>query len=121
MMMLAVACTSESSSDGGGGEQAASCVYSVRFQDRTYRDVANVEFTLGEKLGSATIPPCEDTGGQDRDKDEEPGEATTAYAVDGISPHAAVAVGDSPDDTTFMAAYSGNELPPEIRKLIDGS
>lgn len=121
MMVLAVACTSESSSDGGGGEQAASCVYSVRFQDRTYRDVANVEFTLGEKLGSATIPPCEDTGGQDRDKDEEPGEATTAYAVDGISPHAAVAVGDSPDDTTFMAAYSGSELPPEIRKLIDGS
>ncbi|MFI0270789.1 DUF6281 family protein [Streptomyces luteogriseus] len=115
MMMLAVACTSESSSDGG--EQAESCAYRVLYQDRTYRDVANVEFTAGEKLGSATIPPCQDTGGQD--EAEESGETTTAYAVDGISPDMAVAVGDSPDDVTFVAAYSGNKLPPEIRKLID--
>ncbi|MFH8470932.1 DUF6281 family protein [Streptomyces sp. NPDC017991] len=117
MMILAVACTSESSSDGG--EEAASCAYRVLYQDRTYRDVANVEFAAGEKLGSATIPPCEDTGGQD--KEEESGEATTAYAVDGISPKVAVAVGDSPDDTTLVAAYSGNKLPPEIQELIDGS
>ncbi len=115
MMMLAVACTSVSSSDGG--EQAESCAYRVLYQDRTYRDVANVEFTAGEKLGSATIPPCQDTG--DQDKAEESGETTTAYAVDGISPDMAVAVGDSPDDATFVAAYSGNKLPPEIRKLID--
>ncbi|MGW9495275.1 DUF6281 family protein [Streptomyces prasinus] len=117
MVMPAVACTSESSS--GGGEQSASCAYQVLYQDRTYRDVANVEFTAGEKLGPATIPPCDDTGGQD--KDEQAEETTTAYRVDGISPQLAVAVGDTPDGTTFVAAYTGDGLPPEIRKLIDGS
>ncbi len=115
MVMPAVACTSESSS--GGGEQSASCAYQVLYQDRTYRDVANVEFTAGEKLGPATIPPCDDTGGQD--KDEQAEETTTAYRVDGISPEAAVAIGDSPDDTMLVTAYSGNELPSEIQKLID--
>ncbi|MEV0300028.1 DUF6281 family protein [Streptomyces prasinus] len=117
MVMPTVACTSESSS--GGGERAASCAYRILYQDRTYRDVANVEFTAGEKLGPATIPPCDDTGG--RDKDEQAEETMTAYRVDGISPQLAVAVGDTPDDTTFVAAYTGDRLPPEIRKLIDGS
>ncbi|MGY0069238.1 DUF6281 family protein [Streptomyces sp. QTS137] len=115
MVMPAVACTSESSSDGG--ERAASCAYQVLYQDRTYRDVANVEFTAGEKLGPATVPPCDDTGGGD--DAEQVKETTTAYKVNGISPEAAVAVGDSPDDTTLVAAYSGNELPSEIQKLID--
>ncbi|MEU0688364.1 DUF6281 family protein [Streptomyces uncialis] len=116
MMMLVVACTSESSGDGDG--RAESCAYRVLYQDRTYRDVANVEFTAGKMLGSATVPPCEDTG--DQDKAGEPGKATTAYAVDGIHPDVAVAVGDSPGDATLVAAYSGDKLPPEIQKLVDG-
>lgn len=66
MVMPAVACTSESSSDGG--ERVASCAYRVIYQDRTYRDVANVEFRAGEKLGPATVPPCDDTGGQNEGK-----------------------------------------------------
>ncbi|MFD7700537.1 DUF6281 family protein [Streptomyces caelestis] len=118
MLVLAVACTSESSSDEGDG-QAESCAYLVHYQDRTYRDVANVEFTAGEELGSATLPPCDDTG--DRKDAEEAEETTTAYKVDGISPDVAVAVGDSPDDTVLVAAYSGSELPPEVQKLIDRS
>jgi hypothetical protein len=118
ILVLAVACTAESSGDGGG-EQAESCAYLVHYQDRTYQDVANVEFTAGKELGSATLPPCDDTGGQ---KDaEQAGETTTAYKVDGISPDVAVAVGDSPDDTVLVAAYSGSELPPEVQKLIDRS
>ncbi|MFD0211421.1 DUF6281 family protein [Streptomyces hirsutus] len=112
-----MACASESSSDGGG--QAASCAYHVLYQDRTYRDVANVEFTAGERLGSATVPPCDDTGGQD--EGEQAGETTTAYEVDGISPELAVAVGDAPGDVVFVAAYTGDELPSEIRELTDGS
>ncbi|MFJ7422642.1 DUF6281 family protein [Streptomyces uncialis] len=117
MMMLAAACTSESGGDGDG--RAESCAYRVLYQDRTYRDVANVEFTAGRKLGPATVPLCEDTG--DQDKAEEPGETTTAYAVDGISPDVAVAVGDSPGDAALVAVYSGDKLPPEIQELIDGS
>ncbi|MFF6787299.1 DUF6281 family protein [Streptomyces sp. NPDC012510] len=104
------ACTSE----GNSAEDAASCVYQVTYDGRTYRDVANAEFTVGIKLGAATKPPCDDTGGQD----EEPSTTETAYAVDGISPKVAIAVGDSPDDVQFVAVYSGNELPPEVKNLI---
>ncbi|MFF5370141.1 DUF6281 family protein [Streptomyces sp. NPDC013187] len=98
------------------GEAAASCVYVVTYDGRTYRDVANVEFTVGNELGTATQPPCDDTGG--RNKGEEPSTTETAYAVDGISPTVAIAVGDAPDDVRFVAVHRGNELPPEVEKLI---
>ncbi|WP_328629308.1 DUF6281 family protein [Streptomyces sp. NBC_00353] len=77
-----------------------------------------MNFTLGKKLGTATKPPCEDTGGQD--KGEEPDTTETAYEVDGISPKIAIAIGDTPKTATFFAAYSGSKLPPEVQKLIDG-
>ncbi|MFC8424855.1 DUF6281 family protein [Streptomyces sp. NPDC057236] len=118
VLMSAAACTSGGGSDGGG-EQAASCAYRVLYQDRMYRDVADVRFTVGEELGSATLPPCDDTGG--RDGAGRAGETMTAYGVDGISPEVAVAVGDSPGDSTFVVAHPDGELPPEVRKLTDGS
>lgn len=108
------ACTPEDS----GAEDAASCVYQVTYDGRTYRDVANVEFTVGGELGTATEPPCDDTGGQD--EGDEPSTTETAYAVDGISPKVAIAVGDTPDDVQFVAVHSGNELPSEVQKLIAG-
>ncbi|MET8327482.1 DUF6281 family protein [Streptomyces sp. NPDC005181] len=111
--MSAAACTADSSS---GGEESASCVNRFIYQDRSYRDVANVDFMVGKKLGAATKPPCEDTGGQD--KDEEPATTGTAYEVDGISPKVAVAIGDTPEEATLFAVYSGSELPPEVEKLI---
>ncbi|WUD74832.1 DUF6281 family protein [Streptomyces sp. NBC_00510] len=116
MVMSVAACTADSDS---GGEESASCVNQYTYQDRSYRDVANVKFTLGKKLGAATKPPCEDTGGQD--KGEEPVTTDTAYEVDGISPKVAIAIGDTPKTATFFAVYSGSELPPEVQKLIDGS
>lgn len=116
MVMSAAACTADSSS---GGEESASCVNRYTYQDRSYRDVANVDFTVGKKLGVATKPPCDDTGGQD--KNEEPATTETAYEVDGISPEVAIAIGDTPEEATVFAAYSGSELPPEVEKLIDGS
>ncbi|MFD7880333.1 DUF6281 family protein [Streptomyces sp. NPDC059766] len=116
VMVSAVACTAGSSSDG---EDAGSCAYRILYQDRTYRDVANVEFTVGEKLGAATKPPCDDTGG--RDTSETAGTTETVYEVDGISPTVAIAVGDTPGEAKFVAAYSGTALPPEVKKLIGGS
>ncbi|MER7482504.1 DUF6281 family protein [Streptomyces sp. NPDC126510] len=98
------------------GEAAPSCVYVVTYEGRTYQDVANVEFTVGHELGTATQPPCDDTGG--RNRSEEPSTTETAYAVDGISPTVAIAVGDAPDDVVFVAVRSGNELPAEVEKLI---
>ncbi|MFG3290389.1 DUF6281 family protein [Streptomyces sp. NPDC048179] len=97
-------------------DDSASCVYRVTYQGRTYRDVANVEFTVGAELGDAVKPPCDDTG-----EGGEAGSTETAYAVTGVSPEVAIAVGDTPGDTTFVAVYSGNELPPEVKKLVKGS
>ncbi|MFD4946199.1 DUF6281 family protein [Streptomyces sp. NPDC058239] len=116
MALSAAACTADSSS---GGEESASCVNLFTHEGRLYRDVANVDFTVGKKLGVATKRPCEDTGGQD--KDEEPATTGTAYEVDGISPKVAIAIGDTPEEATFFASYSGSELPPEVEELIDGS
>ncbi|WP_406091276.1 DUF6281 family protein [Streptomyces sp. NBC_01013] len=118
MVMSVAACTAESDSGGGGNE--ASCANLYNYQDRSYRDVANVKFTLGKKLGVATQPAsCEDTG--DRDKSEGPVMTGTAYEVDGISPEIAIAIGDTPKTAAFFAVQSGPELPPEVQKLIDGA
>ncbi|GAA3903367.1 hypothetical protein GCM10023084_64850 [Streptomyces lacrimifluminis] len=115
--MASAACTSGSS---GADEASASCAYLILYEGRTYQDVADVEFTIGRRLGEATLPACDDTGGQD--EAEDPGTTLSAYEVDGISPKVAVAVGDSPDEAVFVAVRSGTELPAEVQKLtIDGS
>ncbi|MFI6704228.1 DUF6281 family protein [Streptomyces sp. NPDC050509] len=114
MVVSAAACTADSSS-GEGGE---SCALQFTYQGRTYRDVANVDFTVADKLGAATKPPCDDTGGQD--EAEEAGTTETAYKVNGISAKVAIAVGDTPEEAVFVASYSGSKLPPEVQKLIDG-
>ncbi|UIX31769.1 DUF6281 family protein [Streptomyces sp. GQFP] len=116
--MASTACTSQGSSTDEG---SASCAYQILYEGRTYQDVANAEFTIGQQLGDATLPPCDDTGGQD----EAGGSGTklTVYAVHGISPKAAVAVGETPDEAVLVAVAvrSGTELPPAVQKLIDGS
>ncbi|MEW1690298.1 DUF6281 family protein [Streptomyces sp. NPDC091265] len=113
MLVSAAACTADSS---GGGSGSASCAYRVTYRDRTYQDVANVDFTVGGKLGPATQPPCDDTGSQGGD--EEAATTETAYEVDGLSPTVAIAVGDTPDEAQILVAYSGGELPPEVAELI---
>ncbi|MFD6533653.1 DUF6281 family protein [Streptomyces sp. NPDC060184] len=114
MVMPVAACTT----GGGGGE--TSCAAQYTYQGSTYRDVANVKFTVGKKLGVVTSPSCDDTGGSDEDK-EPVGAGTNAYEMDGISPEVAIAVGDTPETTTFFAVYDGSELPPAVQKLVDGS
>ncbi|MFD5449386.1 DUF6281 family protein [Streptomyces sp. NPDC003470] len=115
VMVSAVACTEGSRVDG---DASASCAFRILYQDRAYRDVANVEFTVGRRLGAATEPACDDTGG---DQADEPGTTVTAYEVDGVPPRVAIAVGDTPGEARFVAVYSGTELPPEVEKLSDGS
>lgn len=111
-MTPVTACGSGDSS----ADDSASCVYRVTYQGRTYRDVANVEFTVGAELGDAVKPLCDDTG-----EGGEAGSTETAYAVTGVSPEVAIAVGDTPGETTFVAVCSGNELPPEVNTLVKGS
>ncbi|MEU9153421.1 DUF6281 family protein [Streptomyces sp. NPDC048417] len=115
LAVAAAACTTSSSSDGDG---SASCVYRILYQDRTYEDVTDVTFEAGGKLGTATHPSCDDTGGEDETL---PADTMTAYEVDGAPPEVAIAVGDTPANARLVAVYSDKELPPEVQKLIDGS
>ncbi|WGP10227.1 DUF6281 family protein [Streptomyces sp. SH5] len=100
-----------------GGEGEASCAFEVSYEGRTYKDVANVDFTVTDKLGTATLPPCDDTGSREEAETEETEEP--AYAVKGLSPETAIAVGSSPDEAVFVVSYSGTRLPPEVQELID--
>ncbi|WP_328873086.1 DUF6281 family protein [Streptomyces sp. NBC_00287] len=112
----AVGCTA---SDGGGepesGGAAASCAYVIDYDNRQYTDVANVDYQRGEKLGTATQPPCDDTPGDGDDGD--PAHKTTAYKIEGVDPDVAIAVGDAPDDLIFVATRADGELPPEVEAL----
>ncbi|MGX1668096.1 DUF6281 family protein [Streptomyces sp. NPDC055400] len=112
---VSAACTSSS----GGGDSASSCAFLVEYKNRTYSDVANVDFSVGEKLGTATLPPCDDTPNDD--DDGAPATLTTAYAVEGLDPGIAIAVGDAPSDVHFVAVDANKTLPPEVKKLINSS
>ncbi|MFF4257585.1 DUF6281 family protein [Streptomyces sp. NPDC001663] len=59
LVTTSVACSS--SSDSGGGGSAASCAYRVEYQNHTYSGAEAKDFTLGDKLGAVTLPPCDDT------------------------------------------------------------
>lgn len=61
LAMTAAGCGADASSDEGSG----SCALEFTYQGRTYRDVANVDFTVSDKLGTAVKPPCDDIGGKD--------------------------------------------------------
>ncbi|MFB8138928.1 MULTISPECIES: DUF6281 family protein [Streptomyces] len=112
MVLTVTGCTADGSSEG-----EASCAFEVSYEGRTYKDVANVDFTVTDKLGTATLPPCDDTGSQEETEGEESKEP--AYGVKGLSPETAIAVGNSPDEAVLVVSYNGTELPPEVQKLID--
>ncbi|MFC8224246.1 DUF6281 family protein [Streptomyces sp. NPDC057287] len=111
MLMSVTACSSGSDSDGG----SASCAYRVAYEGRVYREVSKTDGTAGQKLGSATVPPCDENSGGDKVEQE----VVTVYAVNGVSSEIAVAVGDGSGGRRVVAAYSGMEVPSEIKKLID--
>ncbi|WP_457458469.1 DUF6281 family protein [Streptomyces sp. TE5632] len=113
-VVVSAACASSS-----GGESEASCEYRVEYDKRMYSDVSNAEFKIGEKLGPAVFPPCDDSsddGGGQASPD-----STVAYAIEGVDPDIAIAVDDAPDDVLFVAVDSEKDLPSEVKKLIKGS
>ncbi|MGW6910593.1 DUF6281 family protein [Streptomyces sp. NPDC054940] len=94
LLSAAVGCTES------GGAAEALCAYVVTYEGRSYLDAANIDFTVGERLGTATIPECDDTP-------NDPGGTVpegriTAYAVEGTDPAVAIAVGDTPAEATLM-------------------
>ncbi|MHA5054302.1 DUF6281 family protein [Streptomyces sp. SD15] len=114
---VSVACTS--SSDSEGGESASSCASLVEYQNRTYSGTEARGFTVGDKLGAATLPPCDDTPSDDSDGETTP-TSTTAHAIEGVDPSIAIMVEQASDDVIFVNVDSDKKLP-EIKKLIHGS
>ncbi|MFF0090772.1 DUF6281 family protein [Streptomyces canus] len=91
MLAVVVGC---SSGDPSGGEAAASCAGVVTHENRDYLPSQDEDFTVGERLGTARIPECDDTP---NDPDVAiPEDTTNAYLVEGRDPAEAIAVGDSP-------------------------
>ncbi|GAA3481907.1 DUF6281 family protein [Streptomyces yanii] len=109
-VVLTAACTTEGQANG-------SCAFIATYEGRTYTDVSgHIDFTVGNTLGTAEFPPCNDTP---NDGDPELPEPTTAYAVDGVDPRSAIAVGSTPDDVTLVAVQRPDDsLPPEVEALI---
>ncbi|MGV9337425.1 DUF6281 family protein [Streptomyces sp. NPDC003688] len=111
---LCASCTGASAEVDGGA--AASCAYRVEYDKRQYADVAHARFEVGERLGPAVVPPCDDTPNAG-DGPESP-EPRVAYAVKGIDPRVAIALDDAPEGVLFVAVDTKGALPAEVRKLI---
>ncbi|WP_369171973.1 DUF6281 family protein [Streptomyces sp. R28] len=83
-----------------GGEAASSCAGLVTYDNRGYLPTTDMDFTVGERLGTVTIVECDDTP-------NDPGVTvpegrTGAYTVEGSDPADAIAVGDSPAEARLM-------------------
>ncbi|MGX1886287.1 DUF6281 family protein [Streptomyces sp. NPDC055287] len=92
----------------------------MEYDKRTYIGTDNTDIPVGDKLGAATRPPCDDTPNDDSDGRTK-ASSTTAYTVEGVDPTIAVAVGDEPGDVRLVVIDSDTELPAEVKKLINGS
>jgi hypothetical protein len=106
-------------SEGADANSESVCASDVFYEGRTYIMLSNVEFEVGQKLGTATSPPCRDTNDQAAEVLET---SENAYAVSGISPDLAIAIGPSPEQAeAFRILRSDKKIPPEVQELIDGS
>ncbi|WP_328634565.1 DUF6281 family protein [Streptomyces sp. NBC_00356] len=113
MAALTTGCTAQD----GGGEVAGLCAIAAKYEGRTYTQVANVDFIVGQALGPAEFPPCDDTP---NDGDAAGPEPTTAYAVDGLNPRIAIAIRYTSDEVMLLAVQPGGSLPPEVKTLTRG-
>lgn len=95
MLTVVLGCSS-------GGEVAGSCAGVVRYENRDYLPTQDEDFTVGERLGTARIPECDDT--PDDPEVALPEGTANAYLVEGRDPAEAIAVGDTPAGATLMKA-----------------
>ncbi|MET9731447.1 DUF6281 family protein [Streptomyces sp. NPDC006458] len=102
---------------GGGGEGEASCVHLVMYQGRRYVGHAPGDVEVGERLGAAVRPGCDDTGGYPDDPGT-PDERVTAYAIQGVDPALAIVLDPVAPDVVLVAWESGATLPVELRGVV---
>ncbi|WP_079148928.1 DUF6281 family protein [Streptomyces agglomeratus] len=84
-ILLAAAITTFSvgcaSSSGDGGDSASSCAFLVEYDKHRYIGTDNTNISVGDELGTATRPACDDTPNDNSD-DETTASSTTAYTVE---------------------------------------
>ena len=101
--------------DGGlaaGGGAAGACIAALEFQGQMYEGHAvNNAPEVGESLGDATFPPCNDTPGASE-------EATTSEvaAIKGVNPDRAIVVVAQARDMVWVKAGTG--LPESLEGLM---
>ncbi|MFH9015972.1 DUF6281 family protein [Streptomyces sp. NPDC017943] len=100
-----------------GAQAEASCAYVVDYDGRRYVDRVATDVPVGQRLGTATRPVCDDTPG-DGDDGEGPA-PVTAFAVRGVDPAVAVAVAEEPGAYRLVVADSGEQLPPRLSRLLE--
>ncbi|MFJ5777443.1 DUF6281 family protein [Streptomyces sp. NPDC093094] len=101
----------------GGGEGAASCAYVVLYEGRRYLDHEPADVEVGERLGTAVKPGCDDTGGYPDDPGT-PDERVPVYAIEGVDPALAFVLDPSAPDVVLVAEEAERTLPPEVRRLL---
>ncbi|WP_338683458.1 DUF6281 family protein [Streptomyces acidiscabies] len=114
-VVLAMGVGAALTSGCAAGDSAASCAFVADFDGRRYSNLAGAEFTLGKAVGTAVLPTCDDTGG-----DDDPGSAARevrAYSVASVDPSVAIVVDES-TETLLVAMSVREQLPVEVRKLL---
>ncbi|MDX3309217.1 DUF6281 family protein [Streptomyces sp. NPDC054884] len=97
---------------------AGACAVQVEFAGRVYTGITvDRDVKAGHRVGKAVHVACADTPGDDNDG-LVPQPESRAYAIPGVDPGTAVAVGDSADTMQIYVAEPGKPLPAEIQKLI---
>ncbi|WP_133888029.1 DUF6281 family protein [Streptomyces sp. BK208] len=117
-VVIAAALTTACTAQGGGGEAGGSCAIAALYEGRTYTQVDDVHFTVGEALGPVEVPPCDDTPGHDDEAVR--AEPAAAFVVDGLNPRTAIAMRYAADEVLLLAVQPGGSLPPEVEALTRG-
>ncbi|MFI9153077.1 DUF6281 family protein [Streptomyces sp. NPDC053367] len=102
---------------GGDGEAAGSCAYVALYDGRRYSGYEAGDVQVGERLGTAVLPACDDTGGRPDDPGT-PGRRVPAFAVEGVDPAVAITTGTGSPDVVLVAEGAGQTLPPEVREVV---
>ncbi|WP_327697377.1 DUF6281 family protein [Streptomyces sp. NBC_00459] len=118
--LSASACTLSGDGDGGGDDgSASSCASLVEYRNHMYSGAEAKGFTTGRVLGTATLPPCDDTPNDGGDGEAAPA-SVTAFEIAGVDPDVAIAVEQKDGDVIFVNTDSGRNLS-EIKELIKAS
>ncbi|MEU6381812.1 DUF6281 family protein [Streptomyces sp. NPDC046909] len=99
LLMAAATLALAGCAESGG---SASCAGVVTYDGRGYLPTEKSGFTVGERLGTATVEACDDTG--DGVDNGSPERRTGVYVIEGLDPAEGVAVGDTPAEAAPMAA-----------------